>query len=285
VLSPDGSTVAIGRQDENGFAAEWLHDLVRDSESRLTPPGSQAGGALWASDSSRIWVGVTSSEGPAYYEKDLKGGQVQSVQKIDPAAPELLSDWSRDGRFLIYTQTSPKTRADIWYAPVESGPGETRKMNGKAAVKLLGTDAVESQGQLSPDGKWLAYYSDESGKGEVYIRPFPSGSQVWKVSSDGGREPRWRSDGKELFFTGPPVTARATLMAATIDADGRGGLRTGTPQKLFEFRALVTVPQSNVFIYSPHPDRQRFLVNALVETGEPTVNVITNWQKSVPGVK
>lgn len=72
------------------------------------------------------------------------------------------------------------------------------EMNEKAAVKLLATDAVESQGQLSPDGKWLAYYSDESAKGEVYIRPFPSGSQVWKVSADGGREPRWRSDGKEL---------------------------------------------------------------------------------------
>jgi hypothetical protein len=154
-------------------------------------------------------------------------------------------------------------------------------MDEKAAVKVLGTDAVESQGQLSPDGKWLAYYSDESGKGQVYIRPFPSGSQVWKVSNDGGREPRWRSDGKELFFTSPPVTARAILMAVAIDADGRGGLRIGPPQKLFEVRAYVIVPQNNAFLYSPHPDRQRFLVNELVETGDPTVNVITNWQSGV----
>jgi hypothetical protein len=83
------------------------------------------------------------------------------------------------------------------------------------------------------------------------------------------------------LFTSPPATARTTLMAATVEADGRGGLRTGAAQTLFEVRALTYVPQSNSFLYSPHPDRQRFRVNALIETGEPTVNVITNWQKSV----
>jgi len=281
-LSPDGSTVAIGRQDQNGAPATWLHDLVRESEIRLQPPGSPGNGALWSPDSSQVWFSMLGPEGLGIYQKDLKGGQVQMVQKIDPAEPDRTpSDWSRDGRFVIFTENNPKTRADIWYAPVESGPGESRKMNEKAAVKLLATDAVESQGQLSPDGKWLAYYSDESGKGEVYIRPFPTGSQVWKVSADGGREPRWRSDGKELYLTNSGVLGRMILMAATVDSDGRGGLHTGPPQKLFEVRATSTVPQSNIFDYSPHPDRQRFLVNALVETGEPTVNVITNWQKSV----
>jgi len=281
-LSPDGSTVAIGRQDQNGATATWLHDLVRESESRLQPPGSPGSGALWSPDSSLVWFAMLGPDGLGNYQKDLKGGQVQFVQKIDPAAPDRTpSDWSRDGRFVIYTENNPKTRADIWYAPVESGPGESRKMNEKAAVKLLATDAVESQGQLSPDGKWLAYYSDESGKGQVYIRPFPTGSQVWKVSTDGGREPRWRSDGKEIDFADFGVSGRVMLMAATVNADGRSGLRIGSPEKLFEVRATSTVPQSNIFAYSPHPDRQRFLVNALVETGEPTVNVITNWQKSV----
>jgi Tol biopolymer transport system component len=280
-LSPDGNTVAIGRQDQNGSSSTWLHDLVRESESRLQPPGSTGNGALWSPDSSLIWFGMTGPEGPGIYQKDLKGGQLQSVQKIDPAAPARTpSDWSHDGRFVIYTENNPKTRADIWYAPVESGPAGSGKLNEKAAVKLLGTDAVESQGQLSPDGKWLAYFSDESGNGQVYIRPFPTGSQVWKVSADGGREPRWRSDGKELYFTdsGPP--GQVILMAATVDADGRGGLHTGPPQKMFAVRATSTVVQNNIFAYSPHPDRQRFLVNQLVETGEPTVNVITNWQKA-----
>ena len=278
VLSPDGNTVATRRRDEGGSMAVWLHDLVRESESRLTPPASQGGGAaLWAPDSSLVWFSMTGPEGLSIYQKDLKGGQLQIVQKIDLAAPaRTRSDWSRDGRFVIYTENNPKTRADIWYAPVESG-----KLDEKAAVKLLGTDAVESQGQLSPDGKWLAYYSDESGKGEVYVRPFPSGSQVWKVSADAGREPRWRSDGKDLYFSNAGLAGRTTLMAATVDADGRGGLRIGSPQKLFDARVLPYVPQGNTFSYSPHPDRRRFLVNVLGETGEPTVNVITNWQKSV----
>jgi Tol biopolymer transport system component/predicted Ser/Thr protein kinase len=281
-LSPDGNTVAIGRQDQNGASATWLHDLVRESESRLQPPGSPGSGALWSPDSSLLWfLAMPGPEGPGLYQKDLKGGQLQIVRKVDTAAPvRTPSDWSRDGRFVIFTETNPRTRADIWYAPVESG-----KMNEKAAVKVLATDAVESQGQLSPDGKWLAYYSDESGKEQVYIRPFPSGSQVWKVSVGGGREPRWRSDGKELNFADFGVSGRVILMASTVDADGRGGLRIGTPQKLFEVRATSTVPQQNIFAYSPHPDRQRFLVNELVETGEPTVNVITNWQKSVTGAK
>jgi Tol biopolymer transport system component/predicted Ser/Thr protein kinase len=285
-LSPDGSTVAIVRQDQNGAPATWLHDLVRESESRLQPPGSPGSGALWSPDSSLVWFGMSGPEGLGIYQKDLKGGRLQFMQKIDPAEPDRTpSDWSRDGRFVIYTENNPKTRADIWYAPVESGPVGSRKMNEKAAVKLLATDAVESQGQLSPDGKWLAYFSDESGHGQVYIRPFPSGSQVWKVSADSGREPRWRSDGKELYFTDSGPAAQVMLMAAMVDADGRGGLRIGPPQKMFAVRATATVVQSNIFAYSPHPDRQRFLVNALVETGEPTVNVITNWQKSVAGAK
>ena len=280
-LSPDGNAVAIQRQEQDGSSAVWLHDLVRESESRLTPTGTPGGGGLWSPDSSLVWFGMAGPEGPGIYQKDLKGGQLQIVQKIDPAAPARTpSDWSRDGRYVIYTENNPKTRADIWYAPVESGPGETRKMNEKAAVKLVATDALESQGQFSPDGKWLAYYSNESGKDEVYVRPFPVGSQVWKVSVDAGREPRWRSDGKELYFSSAGLTGRTTLMAATIEADGRGGLRIGSPQKLFEVPVNTVVAQNNVFGYSPHPDRQRFLVNARVETGEPTVNVITNWQKA-----
>jgi Tol biopolymer transport system component/predicted Ser/Thr protein kinase len=280
-LSPDGNTVAILRRDLDGSLAVWLHDLVRESESRLTPPGLQGAAAVWSPDSSLVWFGMTGPEGPGIYQKDLKGGQLQIVHRIDPAAPARTpSDWSRDGRFIIFTEINPKTRADLWYAPAESG-----KMDEKAAVKVLGTDAIESQGQLSPDGKWLAYYSDESGKGQVYVRPFPSGSQVWRVSAEGGVEPRWRSDGKELYFITSVLPGRGTLTAATMDADGRGGLRIGTPQKLFEARAFTIVPQANLFAYSPHPDRQRFLVNQSVETGQPTVNVITNWQKSVTAAK
>jgi len=179
-------------------------------------------------------------------------------------------------RFAIYTENNPKTRADIWYVRLESGKP------GAQAVRLLGTAADESQCQLSPDGKWLVYYSDETGESEVYIRPFPMGPGVWQVSVDTAREPRWRSDGRELYFiAAPPNRGAERLMAAAVEPDGHGGLRTGAPEKLFDFRGISVVPRNNRWSYSKHPDRQRFLVNALTATEQPTVNVILNWQRAV----
>ena len=147
-------------------------------------------------------------------------------------------------------------------------------------------DADEAYGQLSPDGSWLAYC--DIGRLEVYIRPFPNGPGVWPVSGAGPErhsnafEPRWSTDGKQLYFlTGVP-SGRVTLMAVEIQPDGRGALHTGSPQRLFDFRAPIIAARFDVFSYSPHPDGKRFLVNALVDAGKPTVNIITNWQNAVP---
>jgi hypothetical protein len=98
---------------------------------------------------------------------------------------------------------------------------------------------------------------------------------------DGGREPRWRADGKELFFSNGVGPERIALLAATVVPNGRGELQTGTPQRLFDVAAQTRVPTSNIFAYSPHPDGQRFLVNALANPGDQTVNVITNWHLAV----
>ena len=277
-LSPDGNALVARRRYQDGSEV-WLYDPARNSESRLIPRENSPGTAVWSPDGARIWIGMAGPEGRGLYQKDIRGGQQELIQKEGKAgagAPKVISDWSRDGRFVIYTENNPKTRADIWYVPVESGKP------GAQAVKLLGTAADESQGQLSPDGKWLAYYSDETGKGEVYVRPFPMGPGVWKVSVDGGLEPRWRSDGRELYFVAAaPGQGTLRLMAAALEPDGHGGLRAGAPEKLFEYRALTVVPQNNMWSYSPHPDRQRFLMNALTTTDQPTVNVILNWQRAV----
>ena len=277
-LSPDGNFVAVAHRYQDGNE-EWLYDLARNgSESRLMPRGP-AGTPVWSPDSALIWFFMTGSEGKGLYQKDVRGGQQALLWKLaDADPPRIVSDRSRDGRFLIYTEDNPKTSADIWYVPIEAG-----KRSGQP-VKLLGTPALESQGQLSPDGKWLAYYSDESGKGEVYIRPFPVGSGTWKVSVEGGREPRWSPDGKELYFIAGSAGA-LRLMAAALEPDGRGGLRTGVPQKLFDFRSGGVVRQGNQWIYAVHPDGKRFLVNTMTATEAPTVNVILNWQKSIPAAQ
>ena len=144
-------------------------------------------------------------------------------------------------------------------------------------MKFQGTTASESQGQLSPDGHWLAYTSDESGQSGVYVRPFPSGPGRWKVSGDRvSREPRWRRDGKELFFLEGVGNIR--LITVAVQSGPRGEFEAGAPQALFEFRNTGSGPERNRFLYSPSADGQRFLL-ALPQTWLPTVNVISNWEK------
>src|SRR4029079_6428444 len=120
------------------------------------------------------------------------------------------SDWSRDGRYLVYTQLDPTTSADIWV--LRSPTDETQGEDG--AFPFANTQFNETQGQLSPDGRWLAYVSDESGLFEVYIRPFPTGDGKWRVSNAGGSEPRWRSNGQELFYQEGPLGTHRLMSVA-----------------------------------------------------------------------
>ena len=139
---------------------------------------------------------------------------------------------------------------------------------------------MESQPQLSPDGRWLAYVSDESGQEEVYVRQFPSGPGFAQVSSHGGREPRWKHDGSELYFRESNGTTNTPLMAVPMHADSGGGISAGVPVALFRFTGSYTVVENNVWKYAPSPDGQRFLVVADAETAAPAIHVITNWLKA-----
>jgi Tol biopolymer transport system component len=276
-LSPDGNKVAILRQDLN-IASQglWLRNLKSGSDNRVTPLGASVGnGIAWSPDSQSIWFVMGGQEPLGVYRKDLGPGPPERVQKLD--TPRSLSDLNR--RFLVYAEPNPKTRGDIWYVPVESG------RLGAAAKVVVGTDANESFGQLSPpDGKWLAYRSEEADRMDVLIREFPKGQRFWPVSAadpehiPNAFEPRWSADGKQLYFltgTGP-----VWLMAVAVEPDGQDGLRLRLLPRLFELRIPMNLAMANRWSYSPHPDGRRFLVNALVEGGEPVVNIITNWQKA-----
>ena len=141
-LSPDGKTVAVGRRDQG----LWLRELLRDAETRFTFPPLAGGAPVWSPDGRRI---AFSSNGDLY-RKDAAGGQEELLlPKDDSKNP---SDWSRDGRFLIYTEIDPKTRGDLWVLPNAQGKsGEP--------VKFLQTEFIESQAQFSPDGRWAGYVS------------------------------------------------------------------------------------------------------------------------------
>ena len=138
---------------------------------------------------------------------------------------------------------------------------------------------MESQPQLSRDGRWLAYVSNESGQPEVYVRQFPSGVGFAKVSINGGVEPRWKHDGSELYFL-QSEGINNTLLAVPMPADSLGSISAGVPVALFGFKARGFNPQNNVWQYAPSPDGQRFLVAAAVETAAPAFHVITNWLKA-----
>jgi Tol biopolymer transport system component len=210
------------------------------------------------------------------YVKD-KGGADERLLWRSPYT-KTASDWSRDGKYLIYTEVNPKTGADIWILPNPSGPSSELK-----PAPFANSQFLESQGQLSPDGRWIAYASDESGQYEVYVRPFPSGEGKWRVSTASGREPRWRGDGKELFYE-EGVLGRLRVMAVTVTPGSApaAGLTFGVPAQMFEFRTSTILPQNNQFSYAPTRDGQRFLFHRLAGDARPILNVLLNWQNLRP---
>jgi Tol biopolymer transport system component len=260
-LSPGGKRVSVGR--DNGI---WLYETESGIETRLTFEGTGfPGGGVWSHDDSRVVFRARNSL--RGIEAGGTGRETQFLTTENFAVP---SDWSRDGRYLVYTASDAKSNADIWYL------NEPLKGNGKPVVYLQ-TPFTESQGQLSPDGKWIAYVSDETGQFEVYVRSFPDGRDKRKISAAGGREPRWRADGRELFFARGGI--RRTLFAAPARLTPSPAF--GAPTALFEYDLTASfLPAINAFSYSPAADGRTFLVNARGETEERHgLEVLVNWQR------
>ena len=177
------------------------------------------------------------------------------------------TDWSRDGRFIIYHQRDPKTKGDVWALPMTgSGAGKP--------FQVVHTEANETAGTLSPDGRWLAYASDESGRYEVWVQSFPGGGGKRQVSNGGGGGPRWRQDGRELFY----YSVDGKLMAAQVRIGE--SFDTAAAVSLFEFRAGIQF--TRYASYAVTADGQRFLINEVVDM-EPNapLTVVTNWTVGV----
>ena len=181
--------------------------------------------------------------------------------------------WSWDGRFIVFTRIEPKTGLDLWVLPMGDGVAADRK-----PVKFLDTEFNEDQGQLSPDSQWMAYTSDESGQREVYVRPFPSGAGKWPISTAGGEQPRWRGDGKKLFYLDADKNVTA------VDVNGVRAPKplfdAGIPVPLFESHIFGSANDLNdVFQYDVTADGKRFLVivNAADAVSSPPLPVVVNW--------
>ena len=158
----------------------WLYDLQRGGETRFTSPDLPGSAPVWSPDGNLIAFGWSKD----LYLKEVSSGLKEELL-LENENLKTVSDWSRDGHYLIYTETDPQGRGDIWYLPDPLDKSSDHK-----PVKFQGTSAMESQGQLSPDGRWLAYTSNESGLFEIYVRPFPSGPGRWKISAGTRGGPR-----------------------------------------------------------------------------------------------
>jgi Tol biopolymer transport system component len=262
-LSPDDRTAALARAE-----GLWLLDLLRGVETRFTFPPLNGATPVWSPDGSRIAF----SSGTTLYLKDATGGG-EAMPRLQNENFKTVSDWSRDGG-LLYTEVDPKTKADLWILP-------SPLSNDSKPSKFLATEFNESMGQFSPDGRWIAYVSDESGQDEVYVRSVSTLAK-WKISERRGMQPRWRHDGKELFYmeAGP----RYQWMSVPVQIGPRGVFQAGAPTPLFTRLAFTSAAPNNVFVYSPAADGQRLLVNTPADAFGSTLNVITNWEKAVASV-
>jgi len=179
------------------------------------------------------------------------------------------TQWSHDGSFIVYSTIGSKSRNDIWILPVENGKA------GKPFV-FLHSEFNEDFGQLSPDDRWIAYTSDESGRREVYVRTFPSGEDPKRISIDGGEEPRWRGDGKELFFVGADGKFMAVPMR--IGSGAKPSLDPSAPQSLFAAPPLAHY-NPYVYDYDVTSDGKQFVLATSVDRSgsSPPLNMIVDW--------
>jgi len=261
-LSPDDSRVAFRRVDSQSTTINlWLMDLARVNASRFTFEQTTDFAPVWSSDGNRIVFASLRDGSPNLYQKVATGaGNEEPFLKSSLA--KVPFDWSRDGKFIIYGVIDPKTSWDLWFVPV----ADLSK-----AAPFLQTDADELQAQFSPDGHWVAYVSNESGHSEVYVRPFPTAAGKWQVSTDGGIQPRWRADGKELFY----LASDHKLMSVEVIANS-SNFDHRSPTALFSTR--VGGIDSPGDYYAVTSDGKRFILNNLVAEGAYTpITVVLNW--------
>jgi serine/threonine-protein kinase len=244
---------------EQGNVDIWLYDFARDSLTRLTFDAGEDILPTWTPDGRRI-VFASNRIGPMdLYWIAADGGVPEKVLLAEPGG-QMPGSCSPDGHLLAYTEGPGETGFDIWVLPLE-GTGKPRP--------FLQTPFQERAPAFSPDGRWIAYTSDETGREEVYVRPFPGPGEKWRISIDGGTEPIWSHDEKELFFrSGERMMVAAVRAGASFEAR--------KPAVLFESRS-ETDPPFRTFQVSA--DGRRFLMVRRSEPDSPTmpIAVVLNW--------
>ena len=261
-LSPDGKRIAARVENKTDVSDIYVFDHTRGSSLRLTFDPKFDVYPAWSADGTHIFWGADRGGKNQIYQKAASGtGQEELLFEAD--APLYPMNCTSDGKFLLFVRVSPKTQRDIWVLPLQD--------KGKP-FPLLESPFIESTAYFSPNGRWVAYMSNESGRFEVYIRPFPDAGGKWQVSANGGTFPQWRADGKELFY----ISNDQKLMAVAVQ--GGNTFAMDTAKELFDL-ASKSVSRNHFAVTA---DGQRFLlIRQTQSSAPPPVTVVANWQTEV----
>jgi Tol biopolymer transport system component len=273
-LSPDGRRVAVAVAEQESQI--WLYDLSRETLTRLTFEGNTNTNPSWTPDGKRIAF-ESNKEGPLNIFRQLADGSGGLERLTTSEYNNVPMSWSQGGQVLAFFENNPTTGLDIWVLRMgdpstSSGPsppagsGQVRK-----AQPFLRTPFNESVPRFSPDGRWLAYVSDESSRYEIYVQPYPGPGGKWQISADGGTEPAWNLNGRELFY-------RSGDKMMAVQVTTQPSFSVGKPRLLFQGTYLTTPLTSPN--YDVSPDGQRFLMlkaSDQTRVAPTQINVVLNW--------
>ena len=262
-LAPNDKSVAFDKTDQETQSSDvWTYDFERGSFQRLTFGRGIDAEPVWSPDGKKIIFSSTHTGPFRLYLKNADGSEEEKLLPLDPTdnADEYLTSWSPDAKHFLYDRDAEATRP--WVA----------EWPGLKTHPLFTATETRKNAQFSPDGKWMAYTSNENGRWEIYVTSFPDPHGKWQVSNNGGTQPRWRRDGKELFYLAPD----GKMMASPVTTGTR--FDAGTPVPLFQANAREQVAGSELVMYDVTRDGQRFLINTRMEaTHSQTMMVILNW--------
>jgi eukaryotic-like serine/threonine-protein kinase len=255
-LAPGGRAVASDTTDPASQNTDiWTYDLESQSAKRLTFDPAIDSVPIWSPDGRRTVFASNRELKFDLYLKDANGAQEEKAIPQD-GQDRFPTDWSRDGKYVLYDRG-----ADVWFVTIP----ELR------AAQFLKAASTSKNGRFSPDGKWVAYSSNESGRWEIYVTSFPEAHGKWQVSNAGGDQAKWRGDGKELFYLSPDgkIMAVAVKTGANFDA--------GSPTVLFQANPREMLATSERFSYDVSQDGQKFLINTQLKTAMTPMSVVLNW--------
>jgi Tol biopolymer transport system component len=264
-ISPDGRRIALNRT-VNGNTDIWLLDVVSGALSRFTFDMATEVAPVWSRDGRSIVFSSNRKGVFDLYQKSVTGAGGEDLVLATPQNKGA-SDWSPDGRFVLYrSPTSPATGFDVWAVPIT---GERKP------IPVAQTNFEERDGQFSPDGKWVAYQSNESGRMEIWVQSFPNPGGKSQVSTNGGAQVRWGPDGKELFY----IALDGQLMSVPIRLTDNQIVEAGTPVALFATHIGGAVQGAYPQYYIVSPDGKKFLMDTIVTEGSNSpITLILNWK-------